>query len=544
MREGSKAFFFEKKKQKTFVSALLPMLRRVLKGPGRGKCAETKVFWSFFSKKDCLLAFFLTLPTAAQPQTYPPLAGEPDPRDFVKRAGSALTLQGRPMRFGGVNITWLGLRQDGTGEIRRPTAYEVRDALATAHALGAEVVRLPGLASTAGCKLCLEPAPGEMNPDVFAQIDLILVTARDMGLKLILPLADSGVDCGGAGATGVICASTKSPPGGAPPGQASFFTDARVQAAFAARVRAILTHVNTVSGATYGNDPAILAWEDCDACAAAGDANAVSAWVEHTGQMVKTADTRHLYESGAFAGRIGPASKAPAAPALYTTPSVDVIGDHPAIAGDAASTRAALSHQVQAIAPAGRAYVLDDFGWSPAAWRTEADLEAWLADMVRERLLQGAFTGNLQGHADQGGYLPPPPAGAGLAALYFPGFAIPDIDRATMAERGRALRRFNFAMMDVTLPPSYLLTPQPEILGAAHGRVTWRGSAGAASYTVERSSDPSAPGTWTMICDACATDSAGYWQDPTPPASPEFYRMMPLNINGHKAVPSEPFKGS
>ncbi len=538
MREGSKAFFFAKKKQKTFVPALLQMLRSFLRTPGTGKCAETKVFCFFFAKKKAFLALLLCLAITAHAQTYATLAGEPDPRDFVKRTGSALTLQGRPMRFGGVNIIWLGLRQDGTGELRRPTAYEVRDALATARALGAEVVRLPGLASTAGCKLCLEPAPGQMNPDVFAQIDLVLESARDMGLKLILPLADSGADCSGGGATGVICASTKTAPG-------AFFTDPRVQAAFATRVRAILTHVNSLSGAIYGNDPAILAWEDCDACAAAGEPAAVSAWVEHTGKMVKAADTRHLYESGAFAGHIGPAAAAPVAAALYATPSVDIIGDRPVIAGGGPDVRAAFSRQMEAIAPVGRAYVLDDFGWAPPLWRTEADLEAWLADIVRERMLQGALTGNLQGHADQGGYLPPPPpAGPGVAALYFPGVATPGMDLATMEERGRALRRFNFAMVDITLAPSYLLTPKPEILSAKHGRITWRGSAGAASYTIERSPDPSAPGTWTTLCDGCATDVAGFWQDPSPPDAPAYYRVMPLNINGHRAVPSEPFKGS
>ena len=542
MRQASKAFFFEKKKQ-TLTPSLLRRLQSVLKTQGIGQCAETKVFCFFSSKKKAFLALLLCLATTAQAQTYATLAGEPDPRDFVKRTGSTLTLQDRTMRFGGVNITWLGLRQDGTNAPRRPTAFEVRDALATARALGAEVVRLPGLVSTAGCKLCLEPTPGQMNPDVFAQIDLVLDTARNMGLKLILPLADSGADCDGPGAAEVICASTP-PKAGAAPGHAAFFTDPRVQAAFAARVRAILTHVNSLSGAVYGNDPAILAWEDCDACAAAGEANAVSAWVEHTGQVVKAADTRHLYESGAFAGHVGPAASGGVGATLYATPSVDVIGDRPAIAGDPASVRAALSRQVEGVSTAGRAYILDDFGWSPTLWHTEADLEAWLADVVRGRLLQGALTGNLQAHADQGGYLPPPPpAGPGLAALYFPGVATPDVNLATMEERGRALRRFNFAMVDVTLAPSYLLTPQPEILSVTHGRIIWRGSAGAARYTVERSPDPSAPGTWTTLCDGCATDVPGFWQDPSPPDASAYYRVMPLNINGHRAVPSEPFKG-
>ncbi len=47
--EASKAFFFEKKKQKTFVSAVADL-------SGERATAQSKVFWSFFAKKDCLLS--------------------------------------------------------------------------------------------------------------------------------------------------------------------------------------------------------------------------------------------------------------------------------------------------------------------------------------------------------------------------------------------------------------------------------------------------------------------------------------------------------
>ena len=47
--EASKVFFFEKKKQKTFDSAVADL-------SGKRATAESKVFWSFFSKKDCLLS--------------------------------------------------------------------------------------------------------------------------------------------------------------------------------------------------------------------------------------------------------------------------------------------------------------------------------------------------------------------------------------------------------------------------------------------------------------------------------------------------------
>jgi hypothetical protein len=50
---GRKRFFFEKKKQKTFI-----FLGRVL---GTTPRQRTKVFWFFFSKKNILTSFILVL---------------------------------------------------------------------------------------------------------------------------------------------------------------------------------------------------------------------------------------------------------------------------------------------------------------------------------------------------------------------------------------------------------------------------------------------------------------------------------------------------
>jgi hypothetical protein len=221
---------------------------------------------------------------------------------------------------------------------------------------------------------------------------------------------------------------------------------------------------------------------------------------------------------------------------------VDILGDHLVPpAADLGAERALIGDTLDEVSKTDRAYILDDFGWSPAEWKTLADLEGWLNAMVRARVLVGAITGDLQGHADTGGFLPPPPPrGPGIAALYFPGAATADMDLATMQDRMRSLRRFNYAMADVFETPTYRLPPKPQVIGITHGRVVWRGAAGAATYSIERSPDPGLPGTWTQLCDQCVTDAAGFWQDPHPPEGISWYRVMPLNINGHRAEPSEP----
>jgi hypothetical protein len=50
-----KAFFSEEKKQKTFIRSLAPAFRLVYETPALPQ-QVVKVFWSFFSKKDCFLS--------------------------------------------------------------------------------------------------------------------------------------------------------------------------------------------------------------------------------------------------------------------------------------------------------------------------------------------------------------------------------------------------------------------------------------------------------------------------------------------------------
>ncbi len=466
--------------------------------------------------------------------SFTPMADEPDPRDFVARSDSQLTLLGNGFRFGGVEIAWLGIRQDPGAPPRRPTRFEVKDAFQTAQAMGATVVRAPGLLDTAGCPLCLETAPRQLSEPAFAQADMVLDIARDLGIKLILPLADSGRDCSGADANGAICGTSRLLGSTVPH---DFFYETRFRADFLGRVGQILQHRNSINGTPYRNDPTILAWEACESCAEAGGGALVSAWTEQLGVFIKQIDKHHLFESGAFAGHIGPGAKEAANPTVYATASVDIVGDRLVLTGDPQAGRGVLGQTVDGVVKSGHAYVLDNFGWSPSSWKSLDDLDTWLSAMAHERSLAGAITGDLQSHADQGGYLPAPRESASQpAGLYFPGTDTADMTMPVMRERDRALRRFNYDMADVTATPTYLLASKPEILSVQGGHVVWRGSAGAASYTIERSLDPGQPGSWVVVCDACTAPGSF---DDAHFVNNAWYRVMPLNINGHKSSPSD-----
>ncbi len=485
-------------------------------------------------------------PGPARAQPYPTMAAEPDPAAFVKRVDTNLTLLGTNLRFAGANIAWLGLRRDGDGPARRPTQYEVKDVVATVSAIGGSVIRATSAAGTAGCALCLEPAPRRFSPDAFAALDRLIKLAGDSGMKLILPLAGTGGPCdtrAGPGAEDAeassICAYGRWH--GIADSRA-FFTDPALRAEFLAHVAAVVTHVNALTGVAYRDDPAILAWENCDACGEGADPQAVADWVEVVGRVVKANDHHHLYEDGAFAGHILPDAPRAVAAAAFAPPSVDIVGDAALPTADHFGVRRILAAAVGAVSDANRVYVLDRFGWSPRLWPSEAAFEDFLEAMVRQRNFAGALLDGLQGHADQGGYLPPPPASEDgqFAAFAFPGMATQDVGLDEMKSRGRAIRRFEFAIVGVPYAPTYQQPPQPEIIAVRAHRVLFRGAAGALSYSIERSPDPSIPNSFTLVCERCIAGTSASWEDPSPPAGPAWYRVIPNNINDHAAPPSDP----
>src|SRR6266480_7922307 len=98
-----------------------------------------------------LAAALLAAPTATPKQGAAP---------FVTRSGTRLLLGGRPFRFGGANVEWLGLVGYGPSDPagpRYPSHFEIDDALATAQELGARVVRSQTMGDSVGCSVCIEP---------------------------------------------------------------------------------------------------------------------------------------------------------------------------------------------------------------------------------------------------------------------------------------------------------------------------------------------------------------------------------------------------
>jgi mannan endo-1,4-beta-mannosidase len=471
--------------------------------------------------------------------------------DFVERAGTKLTLRNAPFRYSGPNIEWLGLEGYGPHDPmgpRYPSHFEIDDAFATAAEMGARVVRAQTMGDTVGCALCVEPEQGKFNDAAFQASDYALVAAKRNGIRIIITLVGDCATCSLGGIGQYLAWGGKQNP-------QDFFTDPALIAAYEKHIGAVLNHVNGLTGVHYKDDPAILAWENCNMCGIiavlmGGNPSAlgqISDWVEAIGQHIKQQDSHHLYldTSGIFR----------AYPKVLDNKTTDLVtfeyyphwdlllgtGEH--------TTAATFGRDAAAVTSHGKAYIVNEFGWARTDWKTQHDLQNVLDALAKDPSVSGDGFWALQAHLDNFGFQPIPadtnnPAYAESGesgqwwALYYPGIKTLVNSADDMAARAQQLRAHAYAMSGTPLPKHATTTTTVVTSIVIGGLIAWRGSAGAVRYSVERR-DPGAK-EWKTICDRCATDADGPWTDPHATLFGAHYRVTAFNVDGIASAPSDP----
>lgn len=471
-------------------------------------------------------------------------------QSFVQRKGTHLTLDGRPFRYSGPNLEWLGLEGYGPHDPmgpRFPTRFEIDDAFATAAEMGALVVRSQTIGDTVGCPRCIEPALDKFNDAAFQASDYAVAVAAKYHMRLIIPLVGDCATCLGGGMGQYLAwehrASVK-----------AFFTDPAVIAAFERHIDVVLNHRSPITGLRYRDDPTIMAWESCNMCGIVttgehGTDAGVAAWTEEIGRHIKKLDPHHLYldSTGTFR----------AYPAILNNPSTDLVTleEYPhwdpefAIPmGFGPTTADTFSNDAAAAVSHGKAFIVSEFGWDNTDWKTRADLQVVLDRMLSDKNISGDGFWALQAHLDNFGFQPIPAdchdrkfAEAGECgewwALYYPGVKTITMTAEDMAERAQQLRRHAYAMAGLPVPV-HAVPPAPAITSiVSGGLIAWRGSAGAVRYSLERYD--AAAKSWKTVCGRC-TDADDPWIDPAP-ASNTKYRVTAFNADGVASPTSPPY---
>jgi mannan endo-1,4-beta-mannosidase len=467
--------------------------------------------------------------------------------EFVTRAGTSLQLSGKPFRYSGPNIEWLGLEAYGPHDPqgpRYPTHFEVDDAMDTAKEMGAKVVRSQTLGDSVGCELCIEPRLGVFNPDAFKAIDYAIKAAHDRGIRMIMTLAGDCATCDLSGLGEYVEWTHQRDP-------KVFFTDPVVIAAFEKHIAALLNHKNALTGVAYKDDPTIMAWENCNMCglgvvwtSASHDLTPYLPWIDIIGKFIKSIDAHHLYldTSGFF--RYDPHALDSKTPDLVTW---EYYPHWDALLPGQKTTAQTFSQDAAAITAHGKAYIVNEFGWDITDWPTQDDFQAVLHALETDPHISGDDYWALQAHADNFGWqsIPANVSNPGYArkgesghwwALYYGGITTLVNSADDMRARAQQLRTHAYAMAGIPVP-SHQIPPPPIITTKGIGLIGWRGSAGAVTYSVQRKVGETGP--WETICDKCATDADSPWPDPKPAGIfVAKYRVIAYNADGVPSAPS------
>ncbi|MGH3064727.1 MAG: hypothetical protein ACRDOF_00300, partial [Gaiellaceae bacterium] len=470
-----------------------------------------------------------TSASAAVGRLHEPAGLEQFADSFVTRSGTRLVVAGRPFRFGGANIEWLGLAGygpfDPTGP-HFPSNYEIDDAMATAREMGVKVVRSQTMGDSVGCDLCVEPTLGRFNQAAFERIDYALRSARAHGIKVIPTIVGDDARAGGTGCVYLRwrsisvpnCSLIDMPP---------FWTDQTVIGDVKEHVKALLEHVNVYTRVAYKDDPTILGWDLLN-----GGGSPVP-WTRRIASYIRSLDSRHLILSGPENAGIG---------------GVDVCVSF--VYPHWYQPLASLKRGIAKCKRAGKPFVAYEYGWDKTNYSTLSRFRGFLDSLENAPEIAGDAFWALQAHNDGHGWMPIPadtsdPTTARSLesgqwwALYYTGIQTMVNTAADMAARAQLIRSHNYRMGGLRVP-AHAIPPPPGITSVVFGptsftgrigaRVYWQGSAGAKNYSVQRAA--AAGGPWTTICARCVTDVDDGFADVSSGAQGSWYRVVPYNLDG------------
>jgi hypothetical protein len=458
---------------------------------------------------------------------------------IITRRGDQLYEGSRPFRFFGLDAPNLGfnesqIRADSSN--RFPDEFEIRDTFGGLQREGARATRLFTL--TVHSPLDHGVATHisgrrSYNEEAFRCLDRVIALAHEYDIRLIVPFIASqsferirGVD---------EFAELAGKPGGA------FWTDDEVKDDFRDLLRFVLNRRNTVNGILYKNDPAILAWQlGNEFNVYYGDRKLseaewsprILAWSQEMAAYIKTIDNRHLVMEAGGADRA----------VLLTDPNIDIISDHlyeywNRLTGQPADL-ASIAAASRNVCKGKKPLIVDEFGLGA----TE-NLRS-LMNTIRDDGIVGGLMWSIRCHRRDGGWYYHNETGTAFNSFHVPGFATGfGFDETRLLD---LLRTEAYLIRNEEPPPIALPSPAPVLVAQGDG-FTWRGSTGAASYTLERAESQDGP--WTVLAvglqdsvvanvtefentPADAQALRLYTDEARKPGNHYFYRLKALNAAG------------
>jgi mannan endo-1,4-beta-mannosidase len=469
----------------------------------------------------------------------PASTGKDQIHGFITRSGDKLMEGYKEFRFMGlaapnIQANESQIRADRTN--RFPDDYEIRDLLEG-------IQRIGGVATRTFSLSVYSPDDHDMpvyisgrrlyNEEAFKCLDRIIALAHEYNVRLIIPFIASQSF---GSVRGVDEFSTLA---GKPKG--SFWTDEEVKADFRHFLDFILNRKNTVNGMVYKDDPAILSWQLGNEFGSyAGDRGLnddewspkILAWSLEMAAYIKKVDPNHLVAEAGGVDR----------KALLEDKNIDIISDHLYEywnkLGGRPSELAPIARASRQECKGKKPLMVDEFGLG-----STENLRALMVT-IREEGIVGGLMWSIRAHRRDGGWYYHNEGGTTVNSFHVPGFAAGYAYEETRLLD--LLRKEAYAIRGLPVPPVAKPTPAPLLFIKGNG-FTWRGSTGAASYTMERADKPAGP--WRVIAvgleDSVIADVKTF--EPSPEASEalvlycdelrdrgrgHYYRLKGVNIAG------------
>jgi len=436
---------------------------------------------------------------------------------FVTLQGDKLMDGSKELRFISFNVPCLHYSEDNvpftqTNPWRLSDEFEITDALESVRQAGGTAVRIYTLSVRRPGEDPNIPrhitGPAQFDENTFKSLDMVLAVANRKGVRVIFPFIDNWKWWGGLGA----CAAFRNKEPN------DFWTDPQLFEDYKAIVSFVINRTNTVTGVQYRDDKAILAWET------GNELTCPPEWTSKAAAYIKLLDKNHLVIDGFHTMTLRGES--------VEDKNVDIVTTHfyPLIAGLSIST-AAMTDNIKSnakMAQGKKAYFVGEFGFIPTK---DADS---LLQTVIDQNISGALIWSLRFHNRDGGFYShsEPYGGDKYKAYHWPGFASGDsFDETNILS---LMRRKAFEIRGISVPP--IEKPHAPLLLDINdiAAISWRGSAGAKSYNIERAE--SKDGNWIVVGNNLSDADDQYrplFNDTTAQiAKSYYYRVIAMNSAG------------
>ena len=427
-------------------------------------------------------------------------------KNFITVKGDKLMDGDAELRFISCNVPNLHYIEDylpfnGTNQWRLPDEFEIRDALLSIKQMGGKVARIYVFSVRKEgdtVEIFHVEGPGKFNEEAFKTFDKVLQIANEVGIRLIVPFVDNWWWWGGPKEYAAFRGKPKD----------AFWTDEQLIADFKKTIEFVLQRTNTLTGIPYKQDKAVLAWET------GNEISPPFSWTKEIAAYIKSIDANHLVLEGSGAREISKEA--------LEDPNLDILATHYYHDAKAAVNFIVKNRQMT---KGKKPFIVGEFGIVP----TE-DIRM-ITDTVINQGLSGAMIWSLRFRNRDGGFYHHYEYN-NYEAYRWPGFPSGDFydERNVLTllrEKAHEIDGTTTERLPVPAAPRLL-----EISDAAE--ISWQGSTGAESYTVERKQETDT--LWTVV--GSDVDESRYQYRPlfsdesAEPGKEYLYRIKAKNETG------------